>query len=172
MKKTLLQIDEVLYDELIAHLLPQDMQREEAAFLFVKGGRDDRQMVFRVVETLKLKRKDFARQANDYIEMDDESSAAVIKRAHDLEACLVEMHSHLGPWPAGFSLADRAGLRETVPHMWWRLQRRPYLAIVVANGSFDALVWLDNPKVPCSLDGLLVGETVMKPTNNSLTGWR
>ena len=53
-------------------------------------------------------------------------------------ASLVEMHSHIGPWPAGFSYADRLGLQETVPHMWWRLKKRPYLALVVTNCSFDA----------------------------------
>lgn len=170
--KIQLEFDRVLYHDLMAHLLPPGMKREEAAFLFVKRVPDERCVLFEVMKTLELERRNFATQTGDYLEMDEAISATVIKQAHDLEASLVEIHSHLGPWPAGFSLADRAGLRETVPHMWWRLQGRPYLAIVVANGSFDALVWLDNPKVPYPLDGLRVGELVLKPTNNSLTGWR
>lgn len=103
--------------------------------------------------------------------MADRTRAALIKRAHDLDASLVELHSHPGPWPAAFSYADRMGLRETVPHMWWRLKKRPYLAFVVASSSFDALVWLDGPKMPRRLDGLVVGERFLRPTNFSLRGW-
>ena len=108
----------------------------------------------------------------DYIELSDSTRAEVIKRAHDLAASLIEIHSHLGPWPAAFSIADRAGLRETVPHMWWRLHKKPYIALVATNTEFDALVWLDNPTVPRPLDGLNVGERTFVPTNNSLGGWR
>ena len=107
----------------------------------------------------------------DYLELADKTRAALIKRAHDLDTSLAELHSHPGPWPAGFSYADRLGLQETVPHMWWRLKKRPYLAIVVAKSGFDALLWLDNPKVPRPLDGIVEGSRVLKPTNFSLGGW-
>jgi len=65
-------------------------------------------------------------------------------RAHQLGCCLIEWHSHCGSWPAEFSLSDRMGLKEFVPHVRWRLDSRPYAAIVVANGSFDALAWTDD----------------------------
>ena len=99
--------------------------------------------------------------------MADGTRAALIKRAHDLEASLVEMHSHPAPWPAAFSYADRMGLSETVPHMWWRLNRRPYLAIVVSPSGFDALLWLDNATLPRALDTLKAGDRMLQPTNNS-----
>ena len=109
-------------------------------------------------------------QEGDYIEMGDETRARLIKRAHDTSTCLIEMHSHLGDWPAGFSYADRLGLKETVTHMWWRLKKRPYLALVVTNSSFDALVWLDNAHKPHRLDVLLAGTEMRTPTNFSLGG--
>ena len=126
---------------------------------------------FTVVETRKLGREDFAVQEGHYIELADAARAALIKRAHDLGASLIEIHSHLGPWPAGFSPSDRSGLRETVSHMWWRLKSRPYLALVVTETGFDALVWLDNPTQPRTLDALLVGTMTLRPTNLSLEGW-
>lgn len=169
--KALLKVEHSLYNDLIDHLLPQESGQEQAAFLFAKRTRSNHEVLFEVIESVKLGASDLAEQETDYLEMADETRARLIKRAHDLEASLVEMHSHPGPWPAAFSLADRNGLKETVPHMWWRLQKRPYVAIVVANSGFDALVWLDNPRTPQPLNGLLVGDHLLRPTNSSLQGW-
>ena len=170
--KALLKLDHGLYHDLMAHLLPSENDQEQAAFLFARAERSDSQILFEVVEAVKLEPADFSAQAGDYLEMADETRAGLIKQAHDLGASLVEMHSHLGPWPACFSPSDHAGLKETVPHMWWRLRKRPYLALVVAGTGFDALLWLDNPETPRPLDGLLAGDLLLRPTNNSLKGWK
>lgn len=170
--KTLLKMPAGLFDDLTAHLLPRGSLREEAAFLFVIADRADDRIVFNVLETTKLAPADFESQHGDYLELADETRAGLIKRAHDLGASLVEMHSHPGPFPAAFSRADRIGLTETVPHMWWRLRKRPYLALVVAPSGFDALIWLDSAKVPRQLDGVLDGDRLLRPTNNSLGGWQ
>lgn len=166
-----LRMPEGLFDELVAHLLPPNSEREEAAFLFVRpaGGEEG---VFDVVESVKLTPRDFESQFEDYLELADETRAQLIKRAHDLDASLVEMHSHPGPFPAGFSLADRRGLRDTVPYMWWRLKKRPYFAIVVATDGFDALAWVTNPNVPQPLTAISAGDRLVHPTNNSLGGWK
>ncbi len=166
--KTVLKMPDGLFDELTRHLLPPDSVREEAAFLFAEANRFGDHVSFEVVETAKLSPAEFESQLGDYLELTDATRARLIKRAHDLGASLVEMHSHPGPFPAAFSPADRMGLRETVPHMWWRLKKRPYLAIVVARSGFDALVWLDNPKRPQQLDGILAGDRLLRPTNKSL----
>lgn len=171
MSFTILKMPGALHDELMAHLLPPDSLREEAAFLFVTQRESADHVVFDVIESAKLEPQEFNSQFDDYLELADETRARLIKRAHDLDASLVEMHSHPGPYPAAFSLADRMGLQETVPHMWWRLMKRPYLAIVVAASGFDALVWQDNPNVPQALGGILAGENLLRPTNNSLRGW-
>lgn len=170
--KAVLNMPAGLFDELTGHLLPPRSTREEAAFLFVTSQRLDDHVRFDVIETAKLAPGEFDSQFGDYLELADDTRARLIKRAHDLGASLVEMHSHPFPFPAAFSLADRAGLKETVPHMWWRLKKRPYLAIVVAPGGFDALVWLNNPRVPQRLDGIRDGNRLLQPTNNSLGGWR
>ena len=128
-------------------------------------------LVFSVLDCHLAGAADLADPSQGYLELADEARAGLIKRAHDLGASLIEMHSHPGPWPAAFSLTDRVGLRETVPHMWWRLKGKPYVALVVAHSGFDALVWLDDRRVPRPLDGLLVGDEQFSPTNNSLEGW-
>jgi len=169
--KAVLRIDDDIYAEVMDHLLPPGSTQEQAAFLFASAAPTDSHVRFDVIDARKLGPADFVRQEGDYLEMTDATRAGLIKQAHDLGASLVEMHSHLGPWPAGFSYADRIGLRETVPHMWWRLKKRPYLAIVVTHSGFDALLWLDNPKVPRALDALLAGDALLRPTNLSLGGW-
>lgn len=158
-------------EALWAHLLPDKDGREQGAFLFTSLEQTQRESVFHVRDSLLLERDDFAAQDADYLELSDKRRAEVIKRAHTLNASLVEFHSHPGPWPAAFSLIDRRGLQETVSHMWWRLKGRPYLAFVVAPCSFDALVWQENPREPGPLCGIAVGDTLLKPTNSSLQGW-
>ena len=154
-----------------SHLLPDDTRNEQAAFLFCRTARNLDGLVFEAVDHALLGPADFAAQFEDYIELTDAARIGLIKRAHRSETALAELHSHPGPWPAAFSLSDRKGLRETVPHMRWRLKRRPYLAIVVAPSGFDALVWSQDANVPKPLSGIDVDGTFMTPTNNSLEGW-
>ena len=165
-----LQMPDGLFSDLLAHLLPPASNREEAAFLFVRPAPGD-DGAFEVVESVKLMPADFEAQFDDYLELADETRARLIKRAHDLSASLVEIHSHPGPYSAAFSFADRRGLRDTVPYMWWRLRKRPYFAIVVAADGFDALAWLTDPNLPQPLAGIRSGGRLLRPTNNSLGGW-
>jgi proteasome lid subunit RPN8/RPN11 len=154
-----------------SHLLPETTRNEQAAFLFCKTAQVNGGLVFEAVDHVLLGPSDFAAQYADYIELSDEARIRLIKSAHHSGTSLAELHSHPGPWPAAFSISDRMGLKETVPHMRWRLKQRPYLAIVVAPSGFDALVWAQNAAIPEPLTGIDVDGTLMVPTNNSLEGW-
>lgn len=169
--RTVLRLPEGVHGRLWNHLLPQDADREEAAFLFLEPVASNERLLFEYIDEELLSACDFASQEDDYLELSSEARARLIKRAHDLNACVAEMHSHPFPWPAEFSVADRIGLRETVPNMFWRLKNRPYLAIVVAPSGFDALVWLDSPHAPHPLSGIIAGNQLLHPTNLSLGGW-
>ena len=68
--------------------------------------------------------------------------------------------------------SDLLGLSETVPHMWWRLDKRPYAAIVVAPSGFDAMVWLDSPVSPQELDFFAAGSQILRPTNITIRALR
>lgn len=161
-----------LYEELRAHLLPIGSTVEQAAFVFAKTSQDQASTRFNVAAVEKLGVGDFDGQGSGYLELSDETRKRLIKRAHDLGTSLIELHSHPMPWPAQFSEYDRQGLLETVPHMLWRLAKRPYAAIVVAPTGFDALVWLSDPHKPNALDTLVAGTQIMKPTNLSLPQWQ
>jgi hypothetical protein len=170
--KTVLKLPAGAYEELVAHLLPGDTANEQAAFLFARARGTDHGVALDVIDSAKLANADFAVQAPDYLELADATRARLIKRAHDLDASLVEMHSHPGPWDAAFSPSDLRGLSETVPHMWWRLNKRPYAAIVVAPSGFDALVWLDGPTFPQELHSLAAGSQILAPTNITMRARR
>jgi hypothetical protein len=113
--KTILKLRPGLFEDLLANLLPDDNTREQAAFLFASASRADH-VSFDIQESQKLTPDDFDSQEGHYLELKDETRARLIKHAHDLQASLIELHSHPGPWPAAFSPADLLGLCETVPH--------------------------------------------------------
>jgi hypothetical protein len=155
------------HDEVLGHLLPAEAEHEEAAFAFVAPAKTA-SVTFAVLEWYAVPPDGFAYRSKYGIELTDATRATVIKRAHDLGASLVELHSHPYPRPAEFSPSDLAGFEEFVPHVWWRLKARPYFALVVAPGSFDALCWMSSPETPGPLGGLRIGHRLLAPTN--LTG--
>lgn len=107
--------------------------------------------------------------------LSDEMRAEIIRWAWAEEASLVEAHSHAFG-PAQFSPSDLEGLEEWVPHLWWRLRGRPYGAIVVADGTVDALAWIEGADVPEQIVTLeIAGEGSIPATGGTLAqlaAWR
>ncbi len=155
-----LAIKGTLYRELLAHLAASE--DEQVAFLFTSPPREGQPL--RVVEMYAVQAQEFADQSPYYLALSDAVRARVIGRASQLDGCLVEVHSH-AHGPAGFSPTDLFGFEEWVPHVRWRLAGRPYIALVFADESFDALVWTGNDDQPGSLAELSVeGEDQLRPT--------
>jgi proteasome lid subunit RPN8/RPN11 len=169
----LLEMERILWDALLHHLLPPHPRAEEAAFVFAcpTGGAAG-QTVLRVVDHAFVAPDGFALRSLHAIELSDETRARVIKRAHDLSASLVEFHSHPFPYPAEFSPTDRAGLAEVVPHVRWRLKGRPYVAVVVAPDTFDSLVWSEADSTrPDGVAAIRLGTELLAPTGLSEGRW-
>ncbi len=128
------------YEKILAHLLRDDSDEEEAGFIFAAYDTASGLVALGYLDWYPIPPDGFAVQSRGYIELTDECRADVIKRAHDLGAALIELHSH--PWQRRprFSPSDLSGLDEFVPHVMWRLKNRPYAAIVVSPTGFDALI--------------------------------
>lgn len=159
MKVTIAESD---WQRLLTHM---DSSRERAAFMFartVDSGVD-------VVDTWLLDDKDHytAREA-DHLTLSDSVRPEVIARAHASNLAVIEAHSH---WWAGpstrFSQYDLAGLAEFAPHMLWRLPRRPYLALVIGQETFDGLWWRARSQFD-TIDSLEAGPEAHRPTGLSL----
>jgi len=171
MQRVMLNLPEDVHKALLEHLLSVSSLLEEAAFVFVHSTSDRGKVVFCFIEWFGVQPEGFVHRSEGYLELTDIFRAQVIKRAHDLGASIVEFHSHPYPWPAAFSQSDRNGLDEFVPHVWWRLKGRPYLAVVVSPSGFDGLVWLSSPKTPQPLDSIKVGKRILRPTGLTLHRW-
>lgn len=164
--RVIFQLPSAIYQRIHAHLLPPASTIEQAAFVFVRADHAaDGSIALRYVDWKPIVSDGFLAQYSHYLELSDNERAAVIKQAHDLAACIVEFHSHPGPYPAVFSRSDLSGFQEFVPHVRWRLKGRPYAAIVVAPSGFDALAWTTSTAVPHALDAIVLdGVTELLPT--------
>lgn len=167
-----LNIDLDMHSKIWTHLLPNLASTEEAGFGYANFTEKDGHYQFNLKEWEALYDEDFDFKEGDYLQLKDESRARVIKRAHCTDTCLVEFHSHPFPFKAKFSYADKVGLKNFVPHVWWRLKNRPYIAIVVAPDSFDGLVWLDNPYNPENMSEIYCNEVLDHSTGLSIDYWR
>lgn len=150
------------------HLRPKRSKAEEAVFVFATVEETSLSVDLRMVESYPVPPQGFDHQSEYYLQLTDEEKAKLIKRAHDLQASLIEMHSHPMQMQAEFSPSDLMGFREFVPHVRWRLKRRPYAAVVVAQRSFDALAWVEDSTSPGSLAAIFADGQRLVPTGNTL----
>jgi hypothetical protein len=158
-----LRISAERMEELNGHLEQGD--DEQLAFLLAHWVGDVATIID--IRTVPASRLDI--QTPWHLSLSDEERAAVIKWAHEREASLVEAHVHRSAYPAQFSPTDLSGLDAFVPHVWWRLRHRPYVALVFGDTTFDALVWRLGPTSPEALDAIdVVGAHRRAPTGRSL----
>jgi hypothetical protein len=172
MTRILFDLPPDVQNALWGHLLPEGGLAEQVAFVFARADRERGDHVFRFMEWLPVHPDGLDASSPYYLELTDEMRARVIKTAYDLGATIAEFHSHLGPWPAAFSESDRAGFDEFVPHVWWRLGGKGYLAVVVAASGFDALAWLTGPRSPEPVSAIRSGGKLLRPTGLTLEKWR
>jgi hypothetical protein len=113
----------------------------------------------------------YALQTPVHVELTDETRAEMIQWATLERMSLVEIHSHGGPYTAAFSPSDCWGFDDWVPHLWWRLQARPYAALVVsADRTFDGWAWIDDPRMPRQIDELVVDGGAQHATGETFAG--
>ncbi len=167
MSPILIELPPDIKTALWRHLLPSRFKCEEAAFVYMRKEEETGDSFFRYADWYPVPPSGFSSRSAFHFELTDKTRGTVIKRAHDLGASLVEFHSHSGRWPAALSASDLSGLKEFVPHVWWRLRGRPYGAVVVGRSGFDGLMWLHDPQDAMHLDGILVGGRLLQATKLS-----
>jgi hypothetical protein len=108
-----------------------------------------------------------------HLALADGERAAVVKWAHEGGGMLVEAHVHRGGYPAELSPYDLDNLADWVPHVWWRLRHRPYIALVFSGATFDGLAWLTSPDEPEQLSTLTIeGSPALLATGRTLRAGR
>jgi hypothetical protein len=154
-----LKIPEPIFKELC-----EQMNRgpeEQVGFLYAAVDGD----CFTVTELYCVPPEGFVAQSAQHLALSDDVRAEVLSRAWSHGGALVEAHSHPGARSACFSPTDLSGFDEWVPHVRWRLQGAPYVALVFAGRDFDALVWSCESEEPQALDSLYAGEWEQQPSN-------
>lgn len=154
------------FAEIQRHLFPKGDRREQGGFLFSRF--DEGKQEFVVIEWLSLTGSDYAFQERDYLELSDSTRASLIKKAHDMQASLIEIHCHPGQFKVAFSLADWMGFHEFVPHIRWRLANRPYAALVFGHECVDGFAWVGEQKLPVNVKGINTGKAFHATTGNSM----
>jgi len=135
---------------------------EQVAFLFCVS---DGQNNFTAKETYMVPPEGLVYESEYHSELTDEELSKVLKYAFQKGFSLCEIHSHpFSTTDTKFSPSDKDGFTEFVPHVWWRLKGRPYLAVVFGQNSLDGLAWLKNPHNPEPLDLIKVGKENICPT--------
>lgn len=119
---------------------------EQVIFLFAQF--DGERRTFQVRSLHGLEEQHYEVRNRFHVSVRDDVKAKMIRAAGLENLCLIEAHSHPGQEVAQFSDYDLEGLRELVPHLWWRLQGRPYAALIFGADTFDALSWVVGPEKP------------------------
>jgi len=167
MNSITLELSRSVYRAMWKHLLPRRLRNEEAAFCFARPV-EGQEGMYEVIDWRRILPSEFEYQSGYHLELGDQVRAEIIKQAHDLNASIIEFHSHLFEGPPEFSGSDIQGFGETVPHCLWRLKGRPYLAVVVSKGGFDGLAWFTKAGPPVQLGHIRVGGTRLDASGKTL----
>lgn len=133
------------FDAFMAH-----MNSAPESLAFMRATFDSDERAFRVVEVRLVDHDRRGGVGNvAHCELDEELQSEIIRWAWNEGGVIIEAHSHGNLLPtAQFSLFDLDQLNEWVPHVRWRLQGVPYVALVTASHEIDGLVWIDNEPEP------------------------
>lgn len=156
-----------IFHDICNHLIPKKVKSERVAFIFTTVSKTNKSIQLKFKSWYPVQSDEYEYQSLGYVELKDEMRSKIIKMAFDLDAAIVELHSHPYPETAKFSYSDLRGFDDFVTHVWWRLKGKPYAAIVFSNFDFDALIWIENPKIPQQLTEIIAGDQHINP--NGLT---
>ncbi len=169
MRQVLLRASEDLYQRIVGHLIERQGDIESFAFAFAKklqhpNGNEE----FACVDVMLVSPDHVEHDSQYHSVISDAILSDVFKRAHDLNASIVEFHTHLDPFPAEFSDTDWEGIEDTAKHALWRLRGNPYIAVVVTSAEFDGVIWRTDRDEPAQLDAISIDGRLLEPTGLSL----
>ena len=169
MRQVVLSASEDLYQRIVGHLIERQGDIESFAFAFAKklqqpNGNEE----FACVDVMLIPPDQVEHDSQYHSVMSDAILSDVFKKAHELNASIVEFHTHLGPFPAEFSDTDWEGTEEIARHALWRLRGNPYIAVVVTSAEFDGVIWTTDRDEPAQLDGISIDGRLLEPTGLSL----
>lgn len=138
--KYIIVIPQHIKEQMMTHLFQNEL--EQGAFLFANTVESAKQLCFSVVSAYLVPPAGWKIQLEDYLEMDDAEKAKIMKDARDKGYAIIDCHSHPGSkYKVCFSPSDIYGITEFVAYSKWKLDGKPFAAMVWGESSLDAIVW-------------------------------
>jgi hypothetical protein len=134
-------IPSAIAESLRRHLFQNDL--EQGAFLFARAGQSADGLSLVVEDSYLVPTSGWEVQMEVYLQMKDSERAKIMQLARTKDLCAIDCHSH--PHAEGdvwFSPSDIAGITEFADYAKWKLDGRPFAAIVCGETSVDAVVWI------------------------------
>ena len=123
-----------------AHLFQGDL--EQGGFLFSRVIGSHGELRLEAVSAYLVDPSGWEVQTKDHLELKDTERSKIMKMAREGGYALVDCHSHPGSnglvW---FSYSDRCGIADFSAYVKWKLDGRPYVAMVWGESSIDAVAW-------------------------------
>jgi len=166
--KTSIFIPQKIYQNIYDYLFPEGFYLQSVAFIFVVISKTSDSLEFQFNSWYPVESCEYKYRSKEYVELKDMMRQKIIKRAFDLDTAIIELHSHVCLKGACFSPTDLQGFKEFVPHVWWRLNKKPYAAIVFSKSDFDAFVWVDDPEQYHQVTEIVVDDRHFYPTGLTL----
>lgn len=118
---------------------------EQGAFLFADAKREAGGLQLVVADFYLVPARGWEVQMQVYLQMKDSERARIMKLAREKNLCAIDCHSHPGAredvW---FSPSDVAGITDFAHYAKWKLDGRPFAAMVWGEESVDAVLWQED----------------------------
>ncbi len=137
--KNIIVIPETLACSMRKHLFQNE--KEQGAFLFAQA-QEREGVTLHVQDVYLVPTRAWDVQMDVYLEMKDSERAKIMKAARDKNLCAIDCHSHpKSGSEVWFSASDVSGISEFAQYAKWKLDGKPFAAMVWGNGSVDAVIW-------------------------------
>lgn len=136
-------------------IIPEDIQRvlrehlfqnelEQGAFLFAHIVNSSKKFGLEATDIYLVPPHGWQVQLDIHLEMKDSERARIMNIARTRGLAVIDCHSHPNSNDAvWFSPSDYLGITEFASYAKWKLEGRPYAAMVWGTSSVDAVIWYD-----------------------------
>lgn len=115
---------------------------EQGAFLFAQARHDGGELQLDVADFYLVPARGWEVQMEVYLQMKDSERAKIMKLAREKNLCAIDCHSHPRAGDdVWFSPSDVAGITDFAQYAKWKLDGKPFAAMVWGEQSVDAVLW-------------------------------
>lgn len=133
-------IPTAIAEKVHAHFFQNEV--EQGAFLFAEAVQDEFSLDLVVSDFYLVPSRAWEVQMNIYLQMKDSERANIMKMAREKKLCTIDCHSHPSSQDdVWFSPSDILGITEFAQYAKWKLNSKPFAAMVWGEASMDAVVW-------------------------------